>query len=355
MLLLSRKRGVDFKKVKTLKEVAPKHYLGLAIFCSVFFSVFFIVISKEHSFHIVTITWIAVAFLHIAIALSVHVNRNRIVRPDIEGLIFTSERRERYFGSVIGGVISFLCFLSFKNAKGAFVGSPDFELAACVAAIVVLLYLFAKINLRESTSANLDVLIDEYLYKGRSKESIYQQILIHRMGYGVIDACEEELIELEKSLNEFGQQRIKIEEVGNLFASGSFDWEHINCYLDIVQEGLVKSKKWNNQIYRLDGKLKEFIHVEPEFVNTEEYQKLFAIDQKLILISNDLMRVTNEATDKMNIWVRVFHCKKYGGWCMRECEERNDKPSLRYGFDVWRMKLIGRLSSVVKYRKPCNE
>lgn len=352
-LLFSRKRGVDYKKVKTLKEVSPKHYLVLAIFCSVFFSLFLSVFNKEHPFHILTITWIVVAFIYIAISLTVHVNRNRIVRPDIDGLIFASEQWECCFGYVIGGVLSFLSFQSFKNTNGAFIGLPDFELAVCFAAILMLFYLLLIINFRESSSVNLDVLIDEFLFMGCTKESIYQQILISRMGYGVLDVCKEELLELEKSINEFGQQRIKIAEVGELLASGSFDREHINSYLDIIQQGLVKSKKWNDQICRLDRKLKEIISVEPVFENTEEYQKLFAVDQGLIKISDDLMRVTIEATNKMNIWVRVYHCKKFGGWCMRECEERNDQPSLRYSFEVRWMKMIGRLSSVVKFRKLC--
>lgn len=355
ILLLSRKRGVDYSKVKTLKEVAPKHHLGLAIICSLFFSVFIPVVNKEKPFNVISLTWIITALIYLATSITVYVNRNKVVRPDINGLIFTRDQWERRFGAIMGGALSILWVQSFKDTHGPLIGSPDFELAVCLAAMVALLYLLAKINIGDPMSARLDVLIDDYLYNGRSKESIYQQILIRRMGYGVFEACAKELLELDNSYRGFESQKKRIEDMGALFASGSFDRNQMNNYFDVIQEALDKSKKWNDQILSLGAKLKELTRVEPELADTEEYKKLSAVKYGLMEMSNDLMRVTNDAANKMIMWVGVYHCKKYGGWCIRECEERYGKPSLRYRFERWCMKVCPRLSSVVRVRKPCKK
>lgn len=64
MSIVSRERGVDKKKVKYLKDVAPKPYLWLALVIAVFFSVFIQIVDLMNSWNKVSIVWMIVALLN---------------------------------------------------------------------------------------------------------------------------------------------------------------------------------------------------------------------------------------------------------------------------------------------------
>jgi len=351
--LVSRQRGIDYLRVKFLKDVAPKHYLGFALFYSLVFSVFFPIVDKENPWSIISVIWIITAFIFFITVLVVYKNKDRLVRPDIDGLLFTKDKWERWFGGALGGILSVLCVQSFKKVNTSFHGSSDFELAVCFAAIVVLLYLLARINLRDTMSKRLDVLLDEYLYKGRSKESIYHQVLIHRMGYGVMDACYKELAAMENSIKAFEPQIKKIEDIGEQLATGTFNHREIKSYIDSIHETKSFSLKMSDEIGALGNRLDQIVQIEPDIKNTEEYNEMASLQVSLLKMSSRIMRVTNDASQKMLMWVKVFHCKKYGGWCMKECDKRNENPSLVYRLEMLRIKVHHRLSSIIRLRKSC--
>lgn len=351
--LFSRKRGIDYLKVKFLKDVAPKHYLSFALFFSVVFSVFFPVVDKESPWSIVSIVWIIATVIFLITVLAVYKNKDRLVRPDIDGLLFYEDKWERWFGGIIGGVLSVLCVQSFKIVSTSFRGSPDFELAVCFAAIVVLLYLLARINLRDTMSKRLDVLLDEYLYKGQSKESIYHQVLIHRMGYGVMDACYKELTAMESSIKAFEPQIQKIEVVGEHLAAGTFNLREIRSYIDSIQQTKSFSIKMSDEIGALGNRLDQIVKIEPDIRNTEEFKEMISLQNSLLKMSSRIMGITNDASQKMLMWVKAFHCKKNGGWCMKECDKRNEGPSLIYRLEMLRISVHNRLSSIIRLRKSC--
>ena len=70
--ILERKRGVDYRKVKYLKEVAPIPYLVVALLCSVTFAVFFPLANSVCRWGLLAILWIGMAVANVLVLLNVY-------------------------------------------------------------------------------------------------------------------------------------------------------------------------------------------------------------------------------------------------------------------------------------------
>jgi hypothetical protein len=352
LLIKSRPRGVDYSKVKLLKDIVPRHYLYLALFASISFSVSLPFMNKDHPWGVVTILWMILAILFIFTTVFVFKNKNSVVRADLDGRLFIKLKCEALFGGILGGVLSLLVVNSFTIAKGPFIGSPDFEISVCIVAIVVLLYIIAKIRKEVKAAERLDVVIDDYLYKGRPKNFVYNEILLHRMGYSVLEACQQELSILLDSLRTFETRKGIVERVIVSFAEGSLDINRMSEYIEVFQNSSKYVKKLNNQIKALGDRLTQIAEENPDIEINADFIKMQKMQISLLKQANEMMRIIINGDEKMKAWIQVYHCRKYGGWCLEECEERLKNPSLRYRFEMFLLK-IKRLSSFFKMRKPC--
>lgn len=76
---VERKRSMDYKKLKYLKDVAPIPYLIVATICTVVLALFFIFAELDNLWGIVPISWIVLAVSHMLIDISVYRNRKCFV------------------------------------------------------------------------------------------------------------------------------------------------------------------------------------------------------------------------------------------------------------------------------------
>ena len=241
-----RKRAVDYKRMKRLKEVAPIPYLIVTTACSLEMAMGFIVINIVNSldWNIVAISWIVLGVLLLLICISVYVNRNAIVWAVKEDVWFV-----RTWIMVVVGLTVFAFFWliwkwSYHHITGPYIGKPEFELAACLTAIVMLTYLLLKIKLANRKSSELDVLIDEYVFKGKTKEDVYRQL------------------------------RAKVKES---FINGTVDIDNLDEKFSELKKSLDHNDEWAARVDALHDKVDEIDRNVPQLKNEEEFGNMLKI------------------------------------------------------------------------------
>ena len=138
----------------------------------------------------------------------------------------------------------------------------------------MLTYLLLKIKLANRKSSELDVLIDEYVFKGKTKEDVYRQLRANQMGYGILEACSQELYALKKYSDTFEQQKEKMVEVKESFINGTVD-------IDNLDEKFSELKKYNDEwaarVDALHDKVDEIDRNVPQLKNEEEFGNMLKI------------------------------------------------------------------------------
>lgn len=139
-MLLEKERGIDKNKVKTLKDIAPYHYLFLMVVVSAFFSVFIPLLDKNNPWNVVTIAWM-VSFVGFVLGLCyVIICQGKIVKADNNGMVFPNDNGDRWYHTSLGGMLSVAAVESFRRVENPFFGSPNFELSVCISAATLLVY-----------------------------------------------------------------------------------------------------------------------------------------------------------------------------------------------------------------------
>ena len=113
----------------------------------------------------VPIAWIISALLFVGCGINVYINREKIVKSYLSGMLFTDQKWERRIGGMMGGTLSLAWLRSFKLLSSPVIGTVSFELAICISSCVFLLYFLIKVYSSEKTTQKIDVLIDDFLYK----------------------------------------------------------------------------------------------------------------------------------------------------------------------------------------------
>lgn len=177
---------------------------------------------------------------------------------------------------VVVGLFVFVWFWliwkwSMENVEGPFVGTAEFELTICFTAVVMLVYLLLKIKLANRNSSTIDVLIDEYVYKGKSKEDVYRQLRANQMGYGILEACSQELYALKKYSDTFEQQKEKLDEVRDSFINGAVDTNNIEEQFKELKKSLDYNDEWAARVDALHDKVNEINKKVPPIRSDEEF------------------------------------------------------------------------------------
>lgn len=73
---------------------------------------------------------------------------------------------------------------AFRRGYGGVFNSPDFEVAICITACLLLSRLYFHINSELKKSSNIDKILDDYLYKEMSNEDAYYQLQVNCTGRG---------------------------------------------------------------------------------------------------------------------------------------------------------------------------
>lgn len=323
-----RERGVDINKLRFLEEITPKVYLRTALCCSVVFTAYILLLDDNNPWNEVTIFWIVSALLFAFGNVSAYRNRNKIVSSVFDVLVFSKLQWNVYFVSAIGGVLSVVWVGSFRRGYGGVFNSPDFEVVICITACLLLLRLFFHINSELKKSSNIDKILDDYLYKGMSKEDAYYQMQVSRMGRGVLASCGKELMKVKASYDAFEPHKEKMEELIIQFDKGEVNADIIYNYFYWVKQTTVYAKTCSRNAKNMDERLKQIAKQVPALVDNEEYKNLLLIVDVLLDRTIEMMDVTRTASDKMDMWLCNNVCEKYGCVCIKECSHRHDKPLL---------------------------
>ena len=181
----------------------------------------------------------------------------------------------------------------------------------------MLVYLYLKIKLNNRKSSEIDVLIDEYLYKGKSKEEVYGQLRINLLGRDMLEACSEEFLALKKYYDEFDSQKKKLEHLKVALSNGTVEASSLKGRLDSLRESLEYSGKWVKKLDALHDKLEEIAKNVPELKKEEEFKNMQAIVGMMLnktdVINDDIKMMT----DEMNKFIEE-HVSLDCGCCKRK-------------------------------------
>lgn len=352
----SRERGIDIKKIKYLKDITPKPYIWVALPLSVLFPITILICEDSACWNVVSISWIVAAVILLASSLYGWINKNKIVWPAIEGIFIGDRIVDSLVGGLLGGVLSITWLQSFNKVKGNIIGDPDFEIAVCIFVVIALFFLFLTIKSREKMASCVDVLLDEFLYKGIDKETIYYQLLIQRMGYSVLDACAQELNVMQGSFKIYESQIKSIKDVERSLACGDINFNQMIEYFEVIKSVSKYVDNCSKQSKSLYNKLAQIGKLVPGIKDIDEYEYLMRILDTFLKKEDEIIGVLTTTSKKMNMWINVYHCDKYGGWCeSKNCSHRHDRKSWRYIKEIVRIWFARCLGSAIKLRTGCKK
>lgn len=309
---MGRKRAKDYKRIKHLKDVAPRPYLFVTSVCSVVFALIFLFVECDSRWNIVTISWTVLAVLHLLICLSLYVNRNTIVWAVKEDVWFA----KTWIMVVVGLLVYVLFWMIWKcsigNIDGPFIGTPEFELAVCITAFVMLAYLLLKIVFKNRKSSEIDVLIDEYLYKGKSKEDVFYQLRINLLGRDILETCSKELLALKKYYDAFDSQKKDLEDLRTAFARGSIDAISLQSKFDALRKSLDYSEEWSKRVGALHNRLAEVAKNVPELKEEDKFRNMLNIVVFLMRKTEVINDEIKMASDEMERFIDEHVCFNCG-------------------------------------------
>ncbi len=305
---IERKRGIDYRKVKYLKEVAPIPYLVVALLCSVTFAVFFPLANSACRWGLLSILWIWMAVANVLVLLNVYLGKDSIVMSYVDGILFPSVRLWIWIEMAISSLYSIIWFRSFRLSTGQLLGSPDFEVAACLASLVLLLYLLLKIKMSNRKSSVIDVLLDEYVYKGAKKDVVFQKLQANRMGYGIVEICKQELDELTKYAETFDEQKKQMEYIKDALANDSIEVCHIREEMEKVTKTMDYIKGWSQKVGLLDAKMAKVKNQVNEIVLDKDFGKMLDVGDRMLEKADVMTQCVGELMNEFKGYAERHAC-----------------------------------------------
>lgn len=305
---VERKRAKDYKKLKYLKDIAPMPYLIVATICTFELAFFFIFAEHDNLWDIVPISWMVLAVSHILIDISVYRNWNSFVWAIKEDIWFVRTWVMVAVGLNVYVLVWLIWGWSSKHITGPFIGTPEFELAVCVTTLVLLLYLLIMIIFANRKSSETDVQIDEYVYKGKSKEDVYMKLKANRLGFGILEVCSQELFALKKYSDGFDAHKKTLEELRASFENGDISVDCVVEKFESLKESFEYNDEWANRVDALCDKLDEIERNVPELKDEEEFINLYGIAGSMMKKSKVMHHEIKSLTDDFQKFSDE-HCK----------------------------------------------
>lgn len=330
IFLFSKERGVDYRKIKLLKEVAPIPFLFLASILTVVFSILVPVLDKDEPWSCVSIGWMVSAVMFVSVGIMVVVNRNKIVKSYFDDMMFVNYKWEKWFSAVVSMVLCFVWRESFKRISVSPVGAPEFEFAICVVVIVLLIHILIKACISEKKANKIDVLIDEYVYKSASKDAIFLSLRINRMGHTVLETCANEIIKIGSGLDVLEQKKQELEEINSLIDEGKVDVKTFEECLSKIEATRLYLKTYFKQVTDLKEKLIQVESQVPELKNDDEYLKLIAIFNGSFSSVNAMVNLSKSILNKMGQRCDNYYCEKYHRFCIQDCQLRRERKTIKF-------------------------
>ena len=187
----------------------------------------------------------------------------------------------------------------------------------------------------------MDVLIDEYLYKGLPKEKVYEKLLHERMGYRVIESFFLLLDEIEKTVKSYEQKKSELEEVDAWLNNEMISADKIGESFERIYNTLAYLRVSDQRVREISRKLQYIVKQVPTIVNDEEFKLLTNLASSLVGRIEELTELAGTASNKVGQWVQNNKknvCEKYGGYCTKDCDQRHEKLPLRLRIKRWWLK-----------------
>lgn len=334
-LWFRKDRGVDLRKLKRLGQNTPYYYLVWGIVLSLAFAVTIPLTDVSSRWNVSSVTWMIVLALFVLGTVSAFINREKEINSIIQVSVFTNYKWNIVFESVISGLLWLIVVYSYRKTPKFEIGNSNLELAVCGSVVVVLSYYLVKVFFEERKANEMDVLIDEYLYKGLPKEKVYERLLHERMGYRVIESFFKEIDEIEKTIKSYEQNKSEIEEVDKLLNNEKVDANKIGKCFEKVFNTLSYLRESDKRVRAINDKLKQIAKQAPMIDNDEEFKALANLITSVIGRIEELVRLTEGASKKIDQWIKENTCEKYGGLCTRECKHRHEKREWKF-WRYWR-------------------
>ena len=339
-LLFIRPRGIDYSKMKTVKEAAPILYL---VFVLIYATAMVLVLAIKVSWNTVTWLWSAVLLTHFIAGIAIIINRNRIVPSYYDPCLFPNRNVDFIFNLIVLCLLSFVLSQSIKRIQQVRFG-PDLEFAVCFSVLLWLVYFLIKTNVGNKPVKEFDVIIDDYLYKGKSKEYTFNRILINRMGFGVMEACNKELQSIKDDLNMYSAKFEKIKHYKEELNADSVGIEKLKKYDLVAREVVDYLSKTLDHIGVFRSKLAQMLNQVPFAENIEGFKTLTAMLEVTVDRVKKLQEVASEVTSMVQNHIQSYYCRKLGSYCdAKDCAYRNDPWSLKYAIKPWIRRKFGFL------------
>ena len=153
--LTKRERGVDFSKVRVLKEVAPFPKIAFgSIIASISSVLMFIINGTSLAFW----SWIAVLVIMLLLIVFVPVLGERLVPSFFEELYLPWIWGNVVFVTILSATLSFAAQQSFKMTKSGIL-SDEFFASACVTVCLIVAFVIFSINTRNRSVKQFDKIL----------------------------------------------------------------------------------------------------------------------------------------------------------------------------------------------------
>ena len=121
------------------------------------------------------------------------------------------------------------------------------------------------------------MLIDEFIYKDKSKENVFYQLRANQMGYGILEACSQELCALKKYLDDFDSKKKILEDLKASFENGTIDADCVVNKFESLKESFEFYEELANRVDVLYNRLNEIAKNVPELKDEDEFKNLLGI------------------------------------------------------------------------------
>lgn len=333
--LMKKERGVDIRKLKRLKQSTPFYYWGWGIVVSAVFAVAVQSIDVVSRWNVVSIIWMIVLALYLAGTVSAIINKEKETNSFFDDLVFANVKLNRFYELTLSIILWNLAVFSFFKTPKLEISNPNLELSVCLSTLVILSYYLIKVFCEERKANELDVLIDEYLYKGLSKEKVYEKLLHERMGYRVIESFFKEINEIEKTVESYEHKKSELEEVNSWLNDETISADKIGESFERLYNTLSYLRECDKRVREISKKLQSIVKQVPSIVDDEEFKLLTNLATSLVGRIEELTKLTGLASKKVGQWVKDNVCERYGCYCKIECNQRYDKLPWRLRIKRW--------------------
>ena len=166
---------------------------------------------------------------------------------------------------------------------------------------------------------------------GATREETYRAILRNRMGYGVLEACEKDLLKVKAASMTCEQKEKKLEAIAEVIKSGNYIEHNLVEYLKYSRDTmafLVKSLKQSDVlITRLD----EIVRIAPDLHQVTEFKVIFDTNKELYKKMEEVRGRVGEISSLVQKEMDKYYCQKSNALCFKvDCNHRDDIYDKKY-------------------------